>query len=171
MKLFSQLLELIALRRKAHDIPYFPEAALTCFVAYTLTTYFQLAASPTQLPVNHASFAIAQAVLQGLMYFLLLSINRKQNRFIQMATAIFGVMAILQFLSLIIISLGIAPILGVFISGWSFALLVIILRDTLDCSLIVAILLTIAYHFVVGLCLFMLFPDFFAFVQQQMPQA
>lgn len=171
MKLFSQLLQLIALRRKASDISYLPESAIICFVIYALTSYFQLAGSPTEFPVNHAGFAVAQAVLQALMYYLILSINRKQNRFIQMATAIFGSLAIMQFASLILMNLGFVAILSVALSGWSFALIVIILKDTLECSLIAAILLTIAYHFLVGLCLFMLFPDFYSFVQSQVPQA
>jgi len=163
MKILIQLFEIILLKRRPADIAYDPTAAFISFMSAVATGYFQIVVAQTfdqPLP-----FVLAQGVAQALIFYALLAINKHQLRYVQTVTALFGVSAILQLLGLIILKVPVLGVFGLLLTGWNFYLMIIILRDAIDCTIGQSILITIAYHFVIGLLLLVLFPDMFAQMQ------
>ncbi|MDB4511998.1 hypothetical protein N9060_00905 [Arenicella sp.] len=169
MKILIQLFEIIILRRRPQDILYDSSAAVITFMAAIATSYFSvvLAGSFAQ-PL---AFVVAQVVTQAVIFYCLLAIARKQGRFVQTITALFGVSAILQFVALIILQLPGLSILGLIVTAWNFYLMIIILREAIDCSTLQSILITVLYHFIIGFVLLMLFPDIFERMQSMMLEA
>lgn len=164
MSIVVELFELILFKRKAKDISYSSEAALICFVAFLGTSYFQL--SQSQILQAPLLFAIVQAGALALIFFLVLSASKKQMRFIQMATAIFGISAILQFAGLLLAVLPGLIVVGTLLSVLNIVLMIVILRDTLEIGTVRAIFIAIASHFAVGTILFFMFPEFYDTLQQ-----
>ena len=160
MNILLQLFEIISLKRKPSEISFDQTAAIIAFIAAIASTYYQLVASQTFTQAS-LQFVVTQASAQALIFWLLLKARGKENRFVQTATALFGTAAILQFVALIIILVPALAILGLFLTAWSFYLMVLILSEAIDCSMLQSILITIAYHFVIGLLLLMLFPELF----------
>ena len=160
MNILLQLFEIISLKRRPSDISFDQTAAVIAFLAAIATTYFQLIANQTftQAPLQ---FVITQALAQAVIFWLLLKSRGKDIRFVQTATALFGTAAILQFAALFIILVPALTILGIFLTAWSFYLMVLILSEAIDCNIIQSVLITIAYHFVIGLILVFLFPELF----------
>lgn len=169
MNILSQLFEIIILKRRPQDISYDVSAATMAFVAVIGSSYFSVVASGAF--AKPLPFVLAQAVTQGIIFYLLLAITKKQVRFVQTVTALFGVSAILQFIGLIILMVPGLGIIGLFITAWNFYLMVLILREAIDCSTLQSVIITILYHFVIGVVLLMLFPDIFEKMQAIMTSA
>lgn len=159
MTILTELFQIILLRRQPQDISHDSTAAIIAFFAAVATSYFSLIA--TNVFAQPLPFVLAQAIIQASIFYLLLSATSKQVRFTQTITALFGVAAILQFLSLITIKVPSLGLIGLMLTLWNFYLMVIILRDAIECKLFQAIIITILYHFVMGLILLMLFPDIY----------
>ena len=169
MTILIQLFEIIILKRKPRDISFDVSAAGLAFAATIATSYFNVVAVDTfsqPLP-----FVLAQAVTQAIIFYLLLTITRKQVRFTQTITALFGVSAILQFVGLIVLQIPGLGIFGLFITLWNLYLMIMILREAIDCSTLQSVLLTIFYHFLIGVVLLILFPDIFEQMQTIMNAA
>ena len=169
MTILKQLFEIIILKRRPADIYYDPLAAGIAFVAAVATAYFQVIAAGTfnqPLP-----FVLAQGIAQGLVFYGLLTYNDKANRFIQTVTVLFGVSAILQFVGLLFVQAPGFEILGLIITSWNFFLMILILREAIECATMPAIAITIAYHFLIGVILIMIFPDIFQQMQAAMQAA
>ncbi len=159
MNIALQLLEIIGLKRKPSEIAYDQTAAFLVFAVSIATAYFQLR-SNKEFPSSAMSFALAQAIVQGTVFWFLLKIRNRENRFVQTMTALFGTTAILQFVALILMQVPAMAILGIFLTGWSIYIMVLILSEAIDVNILQSLLITIAYHFLIGLVLIMLFPEF-----------
>jgi len=160
MNILIQLFDIIRLKRRPSDISFNETAAVITFFAAIAASYFQMVANQT---LTHAPlpFVITQASAQAAIFWLLLKFRGKENRFIQAATALFGTAAILQFFALFIIVVPALTILGLVLTAWSFYLMVLILSEAIDCTIFQSILLTVAYHFIIGLFLVLIFPELF----------
>lgn len=166
MAILLELFEIIALKRKPQDISFDTVSAITAFVAAVAVSYFSVgAANVTTQPLP---FVLSQALTQAIIFYILLSITGKQNRFTQTITALFGVSAILQMIGLVTLVLPGLEFLGLFITGWNLYLMIIILREAIECSTLQSVGITILYHFVIGVVLYTLFPEIFEQMQSLM---
>jgi len=166
MAILLELFEIIALKRKPQDISYDTVSAITAFVAAVAVSYFSVGAA--NVATEPLPFVLSQAITQAIIFYILLNITGKKNRFTQTITALFGVSAILQtigFITLILPGLG---FLGLLITGWNLYLMIIILRESIECSTLQSVGITILYHFVIGVILYALFPEIFASMQEMM---
>ncbi len=169
MKILTQLFEIIILKRRPQDILYDSSAAVIALVATIATSYFSIVLAGTfSQPLG---FVVVQVVTQAVIFYLLLSITQKKVRFIQTITALFGVSAILQFIALIIMQLPGLGVMGLILTAWNFYIMILILREAIDCTTLQSIIITIIYHFIIGLVLLMLFPDIFERMQSMMLEA
>jgi hypothetical protein len=80
--------------------------------------------------------------------FALLGISGKSQRFVQTCTALFGINAVISILTLLIVQVPVVSLLAVVLMGWSFYLMVLILRDAFDASLLKAVLLLIGINLI-----------------------
>lgn len=169
MKILIQLFEIIILKRRPQDISYDTSAAVIAFFATIATSYFSvIVAGSFSQPL---AFVVAQVVTQAIIFYLLLSVTKKQVRYVQTVTALFGVSAILQFIALFILKVPGLGILGLFLTAWNFYLMIVILKEAIECTTLQSILITIFYHFIIGVVLLMLFPDIFEKMQAIMLEA
>jgi len=163
MKILFELLEIIILRRRPRDISYNVSAAAIAFMITIAATY--ISAVAINVFTQPFLFVITQGLLQTIIFYLLLVITKKKNRFIQTITALFGISAILQLLGFVILVLPALGILGLAITSWNFYLMIVILREAIDCKTLQSVIITILYHFLMGLILLMLFPDVYERMQ------
>jgi len=172
MKILLELFEIIILRRRPRDISYDISAAVIALMMTIAATY--ISAITTNLFENPFPFVITQGILQTIIFYFLLLMTKNENRFVQTITALFGVSAILQLLGFLILALPGLGILGLAVTSWNFYLMVVILREAIDCKTLQSVIITVLYHFLMGLILLMLFPDIYenmqAIVEQQTTQ-
>lgn len=164
MNIVAHLFQIITLQRRPSDIGYDPSAAIIAFMAAVASGYFQIAANKT-FSYQPLPFVLTQAVVQAAIFWGLLRIRGKDSRFVQTITALFGVAAILQFVGLLIMQFPALIIFGVVITAWNFYLMILILSEAIDCTIGQSILITIAYHFIMGMFLLTLFPELFEQMQ------
>ena len=161
MNTFVQLIQIITLKRKPSEINYDTSAAIIVTMATIATTYVQIIASKL-LSDQQIIFVIAQTIGQAGLIWLLLKARNKENRYIQTITALFGVSAVLNLFGIIILQLPVLIAFGILFSAWNFYLIVLILGEALECSIIRSAFITIAYHITVTMFLYLLLPDLFA---------
>ncbi|MBX2847624.1 MAG: hypothetical protein KTR16_04840 [Acidiferrobacterales bacterium] len=166
MKILVQLCEIIILKRRPQDISYDSSAAVIAFMATAATSYFSVVlANVFSQPLG---YVMVQVVAQAIIFYGLLSITRKQVRFVQTMTALFGVTAILQFITLFLTQIPGLGGLSLLLAAWNFYLMIIILKEAIECSTLQSIILTILYHFVIGVILLLIFPELFEKMQEVM---
>lgn len=169
MKILIQLFEIIILKRRPQDISYDSSAAVIALMATITTSYFSVAmANIFSQPLG---YVLVQAIAQGVIFYLLLSITRKQGRFTQTITALFGVSAILQFVTLLFTQVPGLSGLTLLLVAWNFYLMILILKEAIECSTLQSIIITILYHFIIGVILLMVFPEFYQKMQEMMLEA
>ena len=166
MTILIELFEIILLKRKPQDISFDAVSAITAFAAAVAVSYFSvIAANVVSQPLP---FVLSQAVTQALVFYCLLLITKKQNRFTQTITALFGVSAILQSIGFLTLILPGLAVVGLILTSWNFYLMIIILRAAIECNTLQSIGITILYHFVIGVVLYTLFPEIFERMQELM---
>jgi hypothetical protein len=157
MSIVTQLLQIILRKRQPQDLEYSVTAAVVVvFGQFVMQAAIMSGAQQYSQPI---AYGLVYTIANMVGVLLLLSIYKKQARFVQCISALLGVSLILQIMSIFAFSSGILAFTGVMIWFWNMYLLVLILRASLDCSLMTWILLTIAYHFFVGFAMIMVFPD------------
>jgi len=163
MNIIIQLIEVIILKRRPSDVTFDPTAAALAICASAATSYFQVVFA--NVFSNALTYIIAQTLLSAIVIFGILSLAQKKERLIQTYTALFGVSAILQFVSLIILQVPVLSVFGLLITIWNFYLMILILKEAIDCTLLQSIFLTLGYHFIIGFVLLSLFPEMFEQMQ------
>ncbi|MEM7361140.1 MAG: hypothetical protein AAF431_18780 [Pseudomonadota bacterium] len=158
MNILTQLLEIIFLKRQPQDIDYdefsaFFYVAMAIGVGYIINTISGAYSRPLQ-------YSLVQNVMQAVALYGILAINKKGNRFIQSCTTLFGVSAILQLVSLTSILIPGLAIFSLFLAGWVFYLTIIILRESLESSTLMAVFVAISIGFVSVAAVIMIYPDF-----------
>ncbi len=91
--------------------------------------------------------------------------NGKSVRFVQTCTAVFGVSALLGLLTLAIVYVPGLAIFTLLISGWGLYLMVVIMREALECSTLRALLIIIGIQVFSVIVLLLLFPNFLVELQ------
>ena len=163
MNIIVQLLQIITLKRSPSDIRYEPNTAVLAFLAAIGVSYLQLLTSQqisTPLP-----FVATQNLAQAAVFWLILKTKDKENRYIQSATALFGVSAILQLVVLALMQAPTMIMFGIIITGWNFYLLALILSRAIDAGIGRSLIITFAYHIAIGFLLTPLFPEQYEQIQ------
>lgn len=169
MTIIIELIEIILLKRKPEDISFDVVSAASAFGAAVISSYISvLTVNTIEQPLL---FVLSQAITQAFIFYLLLNATKKQNRYTQTITALFGVSAILQIIGFITLILPNLGIFGLLLTGWNFYLMIIILRAAIECDTLPAVAITILYHFLIGIVLYLLFPEIFERMQALMQEA
>lgn len=158
MNILTQLLQIISLRRRPQDIDYdefsaFFYVGMAIGVGYILNTVPGFYTRPFQ-------YSLVQNLMQAVALYGILAINGKGPRFVQTCTTLFGVSAILQTASLLTLVVPGLAIFSLFLTIWVFYLTIIILRESLDSSTLMAVFVAIAIGFVSVAAVLMIYPDF-----------
>lgn len=172
MSILTQLIEIIILRRRPQDLAFDQLSVVLYLVIATGLNYIAMAYSGAfSKPIL---ISCIQYGAQALGLFLMLKISGKAERYVQSATAYFGVMAVMTTLSLLSIFVPGLYLMQVFVAGWSFYLGMIILRDAFDASSIRAIFLFLGLNLSATLLTALLVPEYVieaqAFLTQPVPE-
>ena len=157
MNVLNQLLQIITLQRRPSDIDYSETALALAFAAAVCSGYLfagaflQVFSEISKVALTRPPFwlLVIQLLTQSGFFYLLLKYNNKENRFVQTATALFGITALMQlicFASLQVPQLLIVTPLAI---GWNIYLMVAVLSQAIECSLGKALLIIIAYNLTV----------------------
>lgn len=146
MTIFSQLIEIILLKRRPQDLDFDQAAAvlylvLTIGINYISTSMSGAFSHPLMIS------AVQNLAIAGLL-FAFLGFSGKGQRFIQTCTAMFGINAILSLVILFLAQVPVINLLIVVLMGWSFYLMVLVLRDAFDASLLKAVFLLIGINII-----------------------
>jgi hypothetical protein len=157
MSIVTQLVQIILRKRQPQDIEYSVMAAVVViFGQFVMQATIMGSAQQYSQPI---AYGLVYTIANVVGVLLLLRLYKKEARFVQCISALLGVSLILQFMSIFAFSSGILAFTGVMIWFWNMYLLVLILRVSLDCTMMTSILLTTAYHFFVGFAMIVVFPD------------
>lgn len=168
MHIFSQLFEILILRRKVADLEYNPNVALLAGAVLVAVGAYVNSLSPELSRPFTLSFA--QYAVQALLLYGLLALQAKGGRFVQTISALYGVTVMIQLASLVTISIPGMVILGLSLTIWNFYISIVILRDSLETSTLVGLLWILALNAVSVVILMTLFPDFQAMIQNVVEQ-
>lgn len=158
MNILTQLLQIIALRRKPQDIDYDAFSAVFYVVAAVGLGY--LINNATSAYSKPLQYSLVQNLSHVAALYGLLVLNKKQNRFVQTCTTLFGVSVILQFISLGTTLSPVFAALSLFFVIWGFYLSILILKAALDTTTLSAILIVIALGFISVSLVAMIYPSF-----------
>ena len=164
MQPFYQLLQIAFFRSKPQDLPFNPYYAGFAIVVLIATSYYPLAfANKFSQPF---ALTLCKISLLAAFIFLILKLNKKDSRFIQSITVIFGIQALLQSIALFIPVQEGASIFTLFIGLWSLAIAIYVLKEALECSISSALFLTLGYQMMIGSLLMFLFPEILQLLQE-----
>lgn len=158
MNILTQLLQIITLKRRPQDIDYDEFSALL-YVAiviglgYFINTLSAIYSKPFQ-------YSLVQNIAFVITLYGVLAINKKQSRFIQTCTALFGVSAIVQFVSLSSVYIPVLKYFSYFLTGWLIYLTILVLRESLETNTIAALLVLISINILSIVPLVTLYPSF-----------
>ncbi|MBT8113742.1 MAG: hypothetical protein KJP04_00060 [Arenicella sp.] len=163
MTILIQLLEIITLRRRPQDLQY-DEIAAAFYVVLTIGLGYLTNVIAEQYSAPLA-YSLTQNGALALGLFGVLALNGKRVRFVQTCTAVFGVSALLGILTLAIVYIPGLAILTLLISGWGLYIMVLIMREALECSTLRALFIIIGIQIFSVIVLLLLFPDFLTELQ------
>ena len=158
MTILFQLLEIITLRRQPQDLQY-DETAAAFYVVLTIGLGYLTNVIAEQYSAPLA-YSLTQNGALALALFGVLAINGKRIRFVQTCTAMFGVSALLGLLTLAIVYIPGLAIFTLLVSGWGLYLMVLIMREALECSTMRALLIVIGIQILSVMVLLLVFPNF-----------
>lgn len=158
MNIFQQLVQIILRQRQPQDIDFDQNAAIFYVVATAGINYITSAQSGAF--TQPLLISVVQTLAQAGVLFLFLKIANKSSRFVQTATALFGITAILSILVWVIAQIGVLSLLAFILLVWSFVLTVLILRAAFDTKLILAFLLTVALGAASVMITLLVIPDY-----------
>ncbi len=157
MTIVQQLFEILIRKRQPHDLDYDISAAVMSFVAIVGLGY--VITSMQSVYTKPLAYSVTQSLTQAIVIYLLLKVAKKENRFVQTITAIFGVSVMLQMTSLIFLQVPILAATTLFLTLWNFYLSILILKAALECSILQSVMLTIGYQFIVLFVLTIFYPE------------
>ena len=175
MSQISTIFSIAVFRAKAQNLVASNQLMLMCLLA-AITAGFINRELSTE---NGASLAlaIAEFVLYSGFVFIVLTLHRKPERFVQTISAILGTNAIIQLIALPLFASNgqitadlaetSATILFalLLVGAWSFAVSVFVLKEALELRLAPAVLTTLACQMATLIILVMLFPELTADVE------
>lgn len=158
MSIASQLFQIILRKRAPADIDFSVPAAVAVIGGSFALQAVTLGVVPSY--TQPVAYAAAYTIANVLAVYAILAIHKKDARFVQTATALFGVSLILQMMSIFAAVSGPLAFTSVMITFWQIFILILIMKAALECSTIKAVLLTLLYQFFIGFSLLIIFPEF-----------
>ena len=163
MTILIQLIQIITLQRRAQDLDYDQFSAIfyvvfTIGLGYLINSFAGVYSEPFW-------YSFTQNMAQVAVLFGLLKVNGKESRFVQTCTALFGVSALLACLTILVSVIPVFQLFTLLIIGWTFYLVVLIIKEALDCSIIRAVFLTIGMQIITVVAVLLLFPNFAVEIQ------
>lgn len=158
MSIAAQLVQIILRKRSPADIDFSVAAA-----AIVIGGSFALQAVTLGVVPSYTqpfAYAAVYTIANVLAVYAILAIHGKDARFVQTATALFGVSLILQMMSIFAAVSGPLAFTSVMITFWQIFILILILKAALECSTVKAVMLTLLYQFFIGFSLLVIFPEF-----------
>ena len=168
MNYLSTLPQIAIFKAKPQDIPYNVSYLFASFVGALLIAMFS--ASQTQKLSNPATYAAVQYIAFAVLFYLILVVNQKAERFVQSASAFFGIVALAQILTYLLIFVAKLGSFAILISLWSAVVQIYILRETLESSTLKAVALYACIQFSIIMILLSMFPELAEIVQASMQQ-
>ena len=158
MQIIKQLYEITLRKRQPADLNYSLETAIVLTMTMIFLRYYSY--SQMESLTSPAFYAVLSITGElGLIYALLKS-KQKDNRFVQTVTALFGITLLMSIAILVAAVIPFVQLTILFLMIWSLYLMIVILRSALDCSTLMAILLTVAYNAAGYLLVVILMPKF-----------
>ena len=151
-------------RAKPQDLPYSP--ALLGITVIATIGLFSVRNSQIIDTNNIFAFSIAQVALLGAGLWVLLALFSKRERWIQAATALFGsaslvLVAVMPFLmsspQIDLETVTLTTLIIVISSFWYFAVIVFIIRETLEVSVSMALVISLVLELSFTIVLLRLF--------------
>jgi hypothetical protein len=149
MEIIKQLYQLLLRRREPHDLNYDLHAAAVLIMAMLLLKYavFVVANSIGNVFSNPLGYSLLSVLGQCGAVYLMLKIARKESRFVQTITALFGMyiflVIILALMAYSVILVLAAPI----VFFWVLYIQVLVFRSSFECPMFLAIGLMLIYLF------------------------
>jgi len=157
MSIIIQSFEIFIRKRLPSDIDYNLNACLIlCFAA----VFFSIISFSTVGYIKWPAVAAATSfvISVGLLYYIL-KLNQKEQRFVQMLTAMLGVGLVCNLISVVVSPVREMRLLAVMVQFWGVYLNIVILKHTLESSFIRAFAITVALLFITLMLLFHVFGD------------
>lgn len=167
MNHLKTIVEIALFKGKPNDIDY---NIIYLLLPYCIVLVIGTTIAGAEKINNPGFYAFIHSSALGLLFYLVLLLNNKATRFIQGASALYGVIALSQIIAYSFIFILTAKGIAAFISLWSAAVQIYIIRETLECKLIKAVALYACIQFVIFTLLLTLFPDLNEILQNTMNQ-
>lgn len=164
MTILRQLFEIILLQRRPRDLQY-DEFSAVFYVVFSigLSYVVHVAGDKYSSPLGYA--VVPTLAVLGILYAIL-SASRKQNRFVQTVTAMFGAQTVIGMATIVISSIGVLHVLLPLFIVWNMFIGVLVVKDGLDASWVRALFILIGIQFLSIVAVILLFPDFLLELQQ-----
>lgn len=158
MNILTQLFEIILLKRQPEDIDHDQNFAVLFLVAAIGLTY--IVNSISGFYSQPLGYSAVQNLAQAGLLYLALSFAKKQNRFIQTCTALFGISSIMLLFAIIVQAVPALALIGVMLNGWVIYLSIKIIRSAFNINILSSIFLTISISLFSIIAVSMIFPEF-----------
>lgn len=158
MNILTQLFQIILLKRQPEDIDHNQSFALIFLVTAIGLTY--VVNSVSGFYSQPLGYGIVQNLAQAGLLYLALSLAKKQNRFIQTCTALFGISSIMLLFAVIVQAVPALALIGVMLNGWVIYLSIKIIRAAFNINILSAIFLTISISLFSVIAVSVVYPEF-----------
>jgi len=168
MNYLKTIAEIALFKGKPHDIAY---NTLYLIASFSIVLLIGMSTAVEAEKISQpGSYAFVQSAALGLMFYLILFANRKKERFIQGASALYGIIALSQIFAYFFVFLLKANGIAVLISLWSAAVQIYIIRETLECKTLKAVALYAGIQFFIIMLLLTMFPELSEILQKAIDQ-
>lgn len=169
MKYLKTIGEIALFRAKPHDVDY---NILYLIAAFGLVLFIGISTAIEAEQFNNpGGIVLVKHTLLGALFYLVLLAHKKPSRFVQSASALFGIIALCQifalFFSFLLKSHGSIVIFQI----WVTVLQVYIIRETLECKTPKAIGLFIGIELCITMIILSAFPEVREVMQAMMDEA
>lgn len=164
MQPFYQLLQIAFFKAKPQDFPFSPYYAAFVTLALIVANYYPLAL--TNKLSQPLALILCKVSLLATFIFLILKLNKKDSRFIQSITVIFGTQVLVQIIAIFISIPAGVSIFALVLELWALAISIYVLKEALECNVPSSLFLTLGYHMMTGSLLMFLFPEILQTLQE-----
>lgn len=142
MKIITQLFEILLKKRTPEDIQYNANALIILCVLTICAQYLQFDFyQQFSQPWLYAIIVTASSILA---YAVLLKVHSKENRFVQMLTALLGINLIIFLINAVLSVIPGFNLIAIFVSAYSLIISVLIIRAAFSCPTFLAVVILIS---------------------------
>ena len=160
MTIIKQLFEIMMLQRRPQDLQY-NELAAGYSVVFLIGLMYMLLVQVNTFTAPLAYAAVPQISLVAALY-LVLALHKKQTRFVQSCTALFGTSVIFLLSIVAFVSISVLHILIPIWIIWYLYISILIVKEAFGFSWFRAIMIFIVLNIISSLTLLQFYPEFAA---------